>query len=246
MASRPPNRCPECGRTRFAPGVLIVISLAAAAVLTSGCRPAAGPPDQARGADAGKGDSPKTTERQPPVAGTGGPVAPARPDPPPPEVAPPPRVALPFPPAPGYASNWARVGAVEARVAGVAVTRPPITTADRRPGVAPVPVLVVWVEVRTEARRVELKRWQDALAQYCSLSGRNGIISRGSLGPGASLRTGMPYTQPVSADGIPALEVVAFSVPAEEDGDLTLSLDAGRVGLDGTFNLPIPASAWKK
>ena len=223
-----------------------MLGLAAIAGLTPGCRPAAVTPDQARSTDAGKSDPPKPPDPPTPDTPSRPVVTPPRTDPAPVEVAPPPRAARPFPPAPGYTSAWVRVGAVEARVAGVAVTRPPVTTADRRPGVAPNPVLVIWVEVRTESRRVELKRWQDALTQYCSLSGRNGIISRAPLGPGASLRTGLPYTQPVPPDGTPALEVVAFSVPAEADGDLTLLLDGGRVGQDGTFNLPIPASARMK
>ena len=164
-------------------------------------------------------------------------------------VAPPPRMWLPFPvPTTGYKSEWKQVGRIEARVAGAAVNRVPIIDGNNRLSESSTAVFAVWIEVRTESkvRPVELRRWQDALGESCTLmydSGRS--IPRANLGPGASLRTGLSYRQIVPPDGTPVFEVVAFAVP---DGlrDLRLSLDAERVGETGTLMFPIPATAWKK
>jgi hypothetical protein len=165
-------------------------------------------------------------------------------------IAPEPHVARPVVAIPaGYTSRWEKVGAVEARVAGVAVTRVPITDVDGIEKESPVAVLAVWVEVRTQnnPRPPELRRWQDSLGQYCELTtARGGKLGRGLLGPGATLRTGLPYKQPLPADGTPRIDVLVFASPPDEAGELQLTLDAERVGETGKFKLAIPASAWKK
>ena len=165
---------------------------------------------------------------------------------PPLPVAPPPRVLLPFPiPANGYKSAWQKIGRVEARVAGAVVGRVPIIDGNNSPSESPTAVLAVWVEVRTESsvRPVVLRRWQDAIGESCSLTYKGGRpIPRANLGPGASLRTGLPYSQMVPPDGTPVFGVVAFTVP-DGSRDLRLALDAERVGEVGTFLFSIPVSA---
>jgi hypothetical protein len=177
--------------------------------------------------------------------------APAVPVPEPVALAPEPRVTpavLPAPP--GYVSDWVEVGPVEARVAGVAVTRVPVVDADGREGESPVPVLAVWVEVRltpANGRAVELKRWQDPLGSYAEVTTPRGMtLERALLGSGRVLRSGVPYKQVLPPDGAPRTDVVVFAAPPEGAGDLKLVLDADRVGQEGKIRLPIPAKAWEK
>ena len=164
-------------------------------------------------------------------------------------IAPEPRAVRPLLAVPlGYASEWEKLGDVEVRVAGVAIKRVPITNADNREVDSPVAVLTIWIEVRTQVktRTVELLRWQDSLGQYCQLTTRNNTLDRGPLGPGATLRTGLPYKQLVVPDGTPRVDVLVFSSPPEEAGELRLTLEGERVGEIEKIRLTIPASAWKK
>jgi len=165
-------------------------------------------------------------------------------------IAPEPHVARPgFAPPPGFTSEWEQVDEVEARVAGVAIMHVPIIDADGRAVNSAVAVLTIWVEVRTQtkARTVELKRWQDAFGSYADVATARGLqLGRALLGPGASLRTGLPYKQVVPPDGTPRTEIVVFAAPPDDPGDLHLSLDAERVGEKGKFKITIPAKALKK
>jgi hypothetical protein len=166
-------------------------------------------------------------------------------------IAPEPRVIRPgFAPPPGsFNSDWEQVDEVEARVAGVAIMHVPITDADGRAVDSPVAVLTVWVEVRTRtvARMVELKRWQDSFGSYAEVTTARGLqMGRALLGPAASLRTALPYRQVVPPDGTARTDIVVFSAPPDDAGDLRLVLDAERVGEKGKFKITIPAKALKK
>ena len=165
-------------------------------------------------------------------------------------VAPEPRVIRPgFAAPPGFTSDWEQVDEVEARVAGVAIMHVPITDADGRAVESAVAVLTIWVEVRTrtQARAVELKRWQDSLGSYAEVVTARGLkLHPARLGPGATLRTGLPYKQAVPADGTPRTDIVVFAAPPDDPGDLHLSLEAERVGETGKFKMTIPAKHLKK
>lgn len=162
------------------------------------------------------------------------------------EVAPPPNTALTFKPPADYISEWRKLGIVEARVCGIAVTRVPVVDGLRRLSESPLAVLAIWVEVRTNAttRKVELRRWQ-GLGDGSKLVSHRGIpIPEAQLGPEISLQTGLPYTQRVLPNAKPRAGVLVFSSPVREAGDLMLVLDADRVGETGTFTFHIPRTAF--
>ena len=136
---------------------------------------------------------------------------------------------------------------MEVRVAGVAVRNVPITNADRQEVDSPVPVLAVWLEIRTQnkSRTIEHRRWQDPLGSYAELTAGRSTFGRANLGPGAALRMGLPYKQVLPADGTPRIDVLVFAAPPKEADDLRLALEADRVGETGKFKFTIPAKAWK-
>ena len=172
-------------------------------------------------------------------------LIPAVPVPEPIAIAPEPRVVRPgIAPPPGFVSDWQTIGAVEARVAGVAVKRMPITDADGRNVMSPVPVLAVWIEVRSHSttRTIELKRLQDSFGSYAEVTTVRGTtLGKALLGPGSALRTGLPYKQVLPPDGTPRTDIVVFAAPPEGTADLRLTLDAERLGEMGKFKFSIPA-----
>lgn len=162
--------------------------------------------------------------------------------------APPPRPVHPFPPRSDYTSSWKRAGRVELRIAGVAVTKVPISDSSNRPTESKYPHLVIWIEARTDAtdKPVVMRRWQ-GLSDDCWLTDRRGrTLSGNQLGPGEAFRFGSPYNQTVVPNGTPVYDILGFTVPPVEVGELLLTLSAERVSESGRVQFAIPASAWKK
>jgi hypothetical protein len=93
----------------------------------------------------------------------------------------------------------------------------------------------------------EFKRWQFPLGSCAEVTTVRGTqLGRALLGPGATLRTGLPYKQALPADGTARSDLVVFAAPPEDTSDLRLSLDAERVGQAGSFKFAIPGRALKK
>jgi hypothetical protein len=96
-------------------------------------------------------------------------------------------------------------------------------------------------------RTVELRSWQSPFDQSCTMTTDQRIeLTRASFGPGATLRTGLPFKQLVLPNAAPRVELLVFTPPPEGTKELTLALEAERVGETGKIYLSIPASAWKK
>jgi hypothetical protein len=64
--------------------------------------------------------------------------------------------------------------------------------------------------------------------------------------PGGKLNAGLPDKQPLPDDGTSVRDILLFSVPPDNAGDLQLRLDAERCGESGDIWFKIPSMAWKK
>lgn len=169
-----------------------------------------------------------------------------RPQPAPLVIAPQPTPALTFRPPLGYTSDWKKIGVVEVRIFGVAVTKVPTTNIHNVPSDSERPALVIWVEVRTEAttRKVEFRRWQ-GLGDDSKLVVKDGTeIPQARLGLGHSFRTDIPFTQVVAPGEKPRAGILVYEVPSRDVGEVVLVLDAARVGETGSFTFRIPQSAF--
>ena len=162
------------------------------------------------------------------------PAPPARPDPAVPGVAelalaPPPRelVEVFIAPEPHeilwkmplleYSSKWQKIGAVDVRVAGVAITKVPIIDSNERVAESATPLLAVLVEARLNVpgKRRALTSWTYGLAHYGVIFLENGKeLDPATLPPGGKPNIGLPLTQPLPDDGTPvAMSCCSWSRP---------------------------------
>ena len=146
-------------------------------------------------------------------------------------------------------SKWQKVGSVDVRIVGFAVTKAPVIDGKGLLTETAQPVLVVLMEVRLNAtaKKRELLSWTYGQNHYAAIflaSGKELPFVHVPLG--AKLNTGLPFTQPLPDDGTPVRDVLLFAVPPDESGELSLRLDAERCGEAGDIWFKIPAAALKK
>ena len=148
-----------------------------------------------------------------------------------------------------YSSKWQKVGAVEVRVAGVAVSKVPIIDTDERVTESAAPLLAILVEARLSVtgKKRALTSWTYGLAHYGVVFLENGKeLDPAVLPPGGKPNIGLPFTQPLPDDGTPVRDVLLFVVPSAGSGELSLRLAAERCGEAGDIWFKIPAGALKK
>ena len=148
-----------------------------------------------------------------------------------------------------YSSKWQTVGAVDIRVAGLAVTKVPIVDRKERVSESAAPLFVVLVEVRSNAadKPRTLTSWTNGMKHYAAIFSENGKeLSAGAVPPGGKPNTGLAYEQPLPPDGTPARDVLLFAVPPAGAGELSLRLEAERCGEFGDVWFKIPATALRK
>lgn len=147
--------------------------------------------------------------------------------------APAPRAVNPFPPPPGWSSDWRRSGDVGVRVRSVAYSQVPLVD-RRRQFRSPDEYLVVWVEIEniSPARSIVYRRWQPVLSGECTLTHQSGATVGYAVYPGGAGREWFTeFTQEVPPGSPPVVESIAFARPdTAEPGPLTLTLDAARAG----------------
>lgn len=163
------------------------------------------------------------------------------------ETAPPPRPVNPFPPPPGWASEWDKAGDVRVRVRSVAYRQVPLVDRRRR-FPSPEEYFVVWVEIEnlSASATYTYRRWQPVSTGECTLRHQNGGTVLYAVYPaGAGREWFTEFTQELPPGGPPVIEALAFARPdTSEPGNLTLTLDATRVGKTGLFSFTIPRSVW--
>ncbi|WP_162672031.1 hypothetical protein [Gemmata massiliana] len=158
---------------------------------------------------------------------------------------PPPRRAGNHPPE-GFASDWVRVGKVQTRVVGSAVTRPVLVDLKGREFLSSEPALLIWVEARgVEAGAGQLRRWIGALESAASLSSDGTILSPVRF-PAAVAVGQLDRATKLGPTDPAVVDVLAFAVPESGAQSLSLKLAGSHVGETGAFTHVIPASAWKK
>ncbi|QJW97038.1 hypothetical protein [Frigoriglobus tundricola] len=164
-------------------------------------------------------------------------------------VAPDPRPVLWKIPVGSYSSPWRTVGAVDIRVAGLAVTKVPVVDPNERVAESAAPLLAVVVEVRANvtSKPRTLTSWTHGLNHYGAIFLANGQeLAPAELPRGGKLNTGLAYKQPLPEDGTPVRDVLLFAVPAADAGELSLRLEAERCGEMGDVWFKVPATALKK
>ncbi len=165
-------------------------------------------------------------------------------------VAPEPRaIAWKLPPM-EYESPWQKVGSVDLRVAGVAITKVPIIDAKEQITESEKPMLVVVMEVRLNnlTRKRDLNSWTYGQARYMiAFTGGGRQLAHIDVPLGSKVNTGLPYKQPIPQDGTAVRDVMVFAAPPDGSGELSIRLDGDRVG-EGSADIwfKIPPSAWKK
>ncbi len=166
------------------------------------------------------------------------------------EVAPAPRAYLwKVPDLTGYSSEWQKVGAIDVRIAGLSITKVPIIDGKERIVDSEFPMLVVIVEARknTPGKKRTLRSFTRLGGQYGRVFDADlNEIPPANIPLDKKLNSGLPRTQPVPDDGTPVSDVLLFTVPADNAGNLDLRLDAERCDESGDVWFKIPALAWKK
>jgi hypothetical protein len=147
-----------------------------------------------------------------------------------------------------YSSEWQKVGAVDIRVAALAITTVPIVDSSARVTES-APVLAVLVEARlnTPRKMRTLSSWTYGLNRYGVIFlERGGELDPPPLPRGRKPNTGLPLKQPLPDDGTPVRDVLFFAIPVAGSGELSLRLDAERCGEAGDVWFKIPAAVLKK
>lgn len=165
------------------------------------------------------------------------------------EIAPAPRVSGWKLPPMDYVSPWQKVGAVDLRVAGVAILRVPIADAKEQVRESAQPALVVVVEVRmnTSTKKRDLLSWTYGQNRYMvgfTASGKD--LPHFEIPLGSKVNSGLPLKQPIPSDGDTVRDLLVFQVPSEGAGELSLRLDGQRFGEPVDVWVKIPTTAWKK
>jgi hypothetical protein len=164
-------------------------------------------------------------------------------------VAPLPREAAWKAPFQQYETKWETRGAVDIRVAALAITKVPMIDPKGQPGET-VPLLVVAVEVRlnkvTPKPRV-FQSWTDRRKWYSEIFTATGKqLAHGDVPLGAKFNIGIPVDQPLPPDGTVVRDLLLYEIPPTGSGVLELRLGAERCGEEGDIWFKIPESALKK
>lgn len=148
-----------------------------------------------------------------------------------------------------YHSKWQTVGAVDVRIAGLAVAKVPLLNGKGEAQESAAAMFVVAIEVRmnTANKTRTLQTWMRDKAYHAKIFLANGKeLAYGSLPVGAKFHMGLALQQPIPSDQTPVRDILVFAVPADDAGQLSLRLDAERCGESGDVWIKIPDSAWKK
>ena len=159
------------------------------------------------------------------------------------------RPASPFPPPSGsWESEWVKIGDVRVRVCGVAVAQVPVER-RKQESMSKDRYFVVWLDIEnTSATAHTYRRWQPVLTGECTLKYANGAVIPYAIYPPETGRLWFAeFNQPIPPGGPPVLESLAFARPdVNTPGDLTLTLDASRVGGTGRYTFTIPHAVWAR
>src|SRR5262249_7556491 len=151
-------------------------------------------------------------------------------------IAPEPREAAWRAPLMEYQSKWQTVGVVDLRVAGLALTKVPFIDSKGQL-METGPLLVIVVEARMKKappKPRELQSWTNRRKWYSAVFLPNGKdLAHGDVPLGAKFNTGVPLTQPLSADGMVVRDLLFYEIPQAGAGELSLRLDAERCGESG-------------
>jgi hypothetical protein len=126
-----------------------------------------------------------------------------------------------------------------------------VPLADRRKKyLSPETYFVVWVEIEntsTDAART-YRRWQPVTTGECTLRYASGSVVSYAIYPAEASREWFDeFTQDLPPGGPAVIDSLVFSRPDPENrGDLTLTLDAGRVGGTGRLSFTIPRGVWAR
>jgi|GEM_PF-5182340 len=148
-----------------------------------------------------------------------------------------------------FHSKWQTVGAVDVRIAGLAVAKVPLLNGKGEVQDSAAAMLVVAVEVRlnTANKTRTLQTWIRDKVYHARIYLANGKeLGSGSLPVGAKFHLGLALQQPIPPDQTPVRDILVFAAPADDAGELSLRLDAERCGESGDIWIKIPDSAWKK
>jgi hypothetical protein len=154
----------------------------------------------------------------------------------------------------GYSSVWSKFGAIDVRIASLSITKVPIVDFNKNITESKNPMFVVVVEVRknTPGNKRELTSWQRYRGKVITGSRSSVIYLAGDkeLSPvtlsGGKLHAGLPELQLIPDDGTVVRDILLFSIPSDDAGELRLRLDAERCGERGDIWFTLPASSWKK
>ncbi|MBN9522305.1 hypothetical protein J0H58_27940 [bacterium] len=118
----------------------------------------------------------------------------------------------------------------------------------RRRFPSPEEYFVVWVEIEnlSPSATFTYRRWQPTTTGECTLRYQSRNTVPYAIYPaGAGREWATEFTQELTPGGPPVVEALAFGRPdTGELGNLTLTLDATRVGKTGLFSFTIPKSVW--
>jgi hypothetical protein len=164
-------------------------------------------------------------------------------------IAPAPRQIFWTPSLSGYSSEWQKVGAIDVRIAGLSISKVPIIDAKERVVDSEFPMFVVIVEARknTPGRKRTLRPFSTVGGQYGRIfDADSNELSPANIPLGKKLNSGLPRSQLLPDDGTAVRDVLLFTVPVDNVGNLELRLDADRCDETGDIWFKIPALAWKK
>jgi hypothetical protein len=164
------------------------------------------------------------------------------------QIAPVPREVLWKIPVTGYTSDWQKVGDVHVRVGGLAITKAHFIDSKANTVESPSPFLVAIVEVRKgDAKKSQtLLSWTYFRTHYAAIFMKDDKELRPGEVPAGSKLQSKLEKQTIPDDGTPVRDILLFSVPADDAGELNLRLDAERCGEKGDIWFKIPPLAWKK
>lgn len=164
------------------------------------------------------------------------------------EIAPEPREIYWKLPLSGYTSAWQSVGAVDLRIAGLSIAKVPFIDA-KGDITESEPLLVIIVEVRknTPGKKRNLLTWTVSAINYAKVfDADSNELPPGKPMAGKKVNTGIPARQNIPDDGSIVRDVILFSIPPDNVGNLDLRLDGERCGEPKDIWFKIPSLAWKK
>ena len=164
-------------------------------------------------------------------------------------VAPEPRAVYWKVPESEYSSAWKKVGSVDIRIVGLAVTKVPVVDTEDRITELDAPLLAILVEVKlnTTGKKRVFRSWTERQFNFAAMFLENGKdLPPASIPLGRKPNTGLPLQQPLPEDGTPVRDVLLFAAPPASAGEMSLRLDGDRCGEPGDIWFKIPASALKK